>query len=46
MFVLQVCSLSPSQHESFMMSVFLGQGVVLDRRVTVSVNVFYSLVFA
>jgi hypothetical protein len=30
---LQVCSLSPSQHEPFLRSASLGQGAIPDRRV-------------
>jgi hypothetical protein len=31
--VLQVCSLSPSQHEPFLRLAYLGQGAILDRQV-------------
>jgi hypothetical protein len=42
--VFQVCSLSPYRCEPFLKSAFLGQGVILDRRVSsLSKNVFYSL---
>jgi hypothetical protein len=41
--VLQACSLSPSWREPFLRSASLEQGVVLDRRVSASANVFYSL---
>jgi hypothetical protein len=39
--VLQVYSLSPPQRELFLWSAHPGQGVVLDRRVIASANVFY-----
>jgi hypothetical protein len=41
--VLQVCSLSPFQHEPFLRSTYLGQCIILDRGVFASVKMYFIL---
>jgi hypothetical protein len=41
--ILQVCSLPPSRHESFLRSAFLGQGVVLDHQVFLLSQIVFIL---